>query len=139
MECTIEVTASKADQDSAFIENGLRLFNLQFAEPDQHTLLRVFARNDQGEVVGGLLGETFWRWLYVADLWIDETYRHSGLGTRLMSAAENEAIRRGCVHALLDTFEFQAPDFYPKLGYNIWATLDDLPPGHTRIYFKKDM
>lgn len=139
MQYTIELTADKSEQASAFVEDGLRRFNLIYAEPDNYTLMRLFARNAQGQLVGGLLGETFWRWLYVADLWIHEDYRHSGLGTGLMQQAESEAVRRGCRHAFLDTFDFQAPEFYPKLGYAIWATLDDLPPGHKRIYFKKDL
>ncbi len=139
MQWTIAITADKSDQDSAYIEDGLRRFNQLHAEPDQHTLLRLFARNEQSELIGGLLGETFWRWLYVADLWIHEAYRHTGLGTELMSHAEAEALRRGCRHAYLDTLSFQAPEFYPKLGYTVWGTLDDFPPGYKRIFFKKDL
>ncbi len=139
MPCTFHLTSDPSPSDSAFIEDGLHRFNLLHVEPDQHTLLRIFSRNDQGILIGGLLGETFWRWLYVADLWVREDHRHSGLGTELMRQAEAEAIRRGCAHAYLDTFDFQAPGFYTKLGYVTWAVLDDLPPGHKRIYFKKDL
>ncbi len=139
MDYTIELTADKAEQASAYIEDQLNQFNLHIAEPHQHTLLRVFARNDQGELVGGLLGETYWRWLYVADLWVHEAYRRSGLGTRLMAEAEAEAMRRGCQHAHVDTHDFQAPEFYLKLGYTVWGSLEDLPPGHKRIFFRKDL
>jgi GNAT superfamily N-acetyltransferase len=139
MPISLELTSDPSAQASAFIEDGLRRFNLQYSEPDQHTLLRVFARNELGELVGGLLGETFWRWLYVADLWLSEDYRHAGLGSQLMQLAEAEAIRRGCHHAYLDTIDYQAPDFYPRLGYSVWGALEDFPPGHRRIFFKKDL
>ncbi len=139
MDYTIELSSGTATQDAAFIEDGLRRFNLQHAEPDQHTMLRVFARDQHGDLMGGLLGETFWRWLYVADLWIHEDYRNSGLGTELMAQAEHEARRRGCLHAYLDTLDFQAPQFYPRLGYTIWGILDDFPPAHRRIFYKKDL
>jgi GNAT superfamily N-acetyltransferase len=136
---TLHLTSDPSLHESAFIEDGLHRFNLLHAEPDQHTLLRIFAHNEQDELIGGLLGETFWRWLYVADLWIHEDYRHAGLGTKLMERAEAEAVRRGCRHAYLDTLDFQAPDFYPRLGYTPWGVLEDLPPGHKRIFFKKDL
>ena len=136
---TFSLTSDPSPHDSAIVEDGLRRFNLLHAEPDQHTLLRIFVRDDHGEIIGGLLGETFWRYLYVADLWIHEAYRHAGIGTELIRRAESEAIRRGCRHAYLDTLDFQAPDFYPKLGYTTWGVLEDLPPGHKRIFFKKDL
>ena len=139
MDFTFELTADQAQGASSFVWKQLSEFNQHHAEPDQHTLLRVFARSVHGELVGGLLGETFWRWLYVSILWVDENYRHAGLGRQLMARAEAEAKQRGCLHAYLDTMDFQAPDFYPKLGYVTWGTLDDFPPGHRRIFFKKDL
>ena len=139
MAYTFNLTSDPSAQASTFIEDGLRRFNLQYSEPDQHTLLRVFAHNDTGELVGGLLGETFWGWLYVADLWVHEDHRHAGLGSQLMRLAEAEAIRRGCRHAYLDTIDYQAPDFYHRFGYSVWGTLEDFPPGHRRIFFKKDL
>ncbi len=139
MRCTIEVTSAGAASDSASTEDGLSQFNLQYAEPEQYAPLRVFAHNEQGELVGGLLGETFWNWLHVDDLWVHEAYRKNGVGTQLMLSAEAEAIRRGCRHVYLDTIDFQAPDFYLKLGYTIWGVLDDFPPDHQRIFLKKDL
>ncbi len=139
MEYSIELTANPAEGDSAYIRNKLFQFNLQHAEDDQHTLLHVFIRNESGELVGGLLGETFWRWLHINILWVHEDYRFAGLGKQLMARAEAEAIGRGCQHAFVDTFDFQAPGFYQQLGYTIWGLLEDLPPGQRRIFFKKDL
>jgi GNAT superfamily N-acetyltransferase len=139
MDFTFELTADPAEEASSYIWKQLSGFNQQFVGPDQHTLLRVFARNVHGELIAGLLGETFWHWLYVNILWVHEDYRHAGLGRQLMARAEAEAKQRGCLHAYLDTMDFQAPEFYPKLGYVTWGTLEDFPPGHRRIFFKKDL
>lgn len=139
MQFTIELNADQAEEDSASIVDGLHRFNLQYAEPEQYVPLKVFARNEMGVLVGGLLGETFWNWLHVDDLWVHESYRQAGVGKQLMARAEAEAIQRGCLHAYLDTLDFQAPDFYHKLGYTIWGVLDDFPPGHQRIFLKKDL
>ncbi len=139
MQFTLELTTDRAEKDSAIVDNGLYQFNLLYAEPGQFHPLKVFARNEQGELVGGLLGETFWSWLHIDDLWVDEAYRHAGVGRQLMARAEAEAVARGCLHVNLETHEFQAPDFYRKLGYMVWGTLEDFPPGHQKLFFKKDL
>ncbi len=139
MQFTIELTAERAESESALIDNGLHQFNLLYTAPDQFLPLKVFARNEQGDLVGGLLGETFWCWLHVDDLWVNEAYRNAGIGSQLMACAEAEAIERGCLHVNIETHEFQAPDFYRKLGYSVWGILEDFPPGHQKIFLKKDL
>jgi hypothetical protein len=54
-----------------------------------------------------------------------------------VAAAEREALGRGCRQAILDTHSFQAPDFYPRLGYLLCGTADDYPVGHQQLYFQK--
>ena len=87
--------------------------------------------------VGGLVGRTTASWLYVELFWLPETLRGTGLGTRLMMAAEAEAVRRGCIGAHLDTYDYQAPGFCRKLGYEVFGSIDDHPPGHTRFWMRK--
>ena len=57
----------------------------------------------------------------------------------MLAMAEQEALRRGCHHAHLDTLDFQAPAFYEKLGYTLWGTLEDLPLGHQRYFYQKEL
>jgi ribosomal protein S18 acetylase RimI-like enzyme len=136
---SFELSSGRSDPDTAFIWDQLSRYNLQFAEPDRHKFLNILVKDPSGQLVAGLLGETFWRWLYINILWVHEDHRHAGLGSQLVARAEAEAIRRGCRHAYLDTLNFQAPGFYRKLGYTNWGTLDDFPPGHQRIFLKKDL
>jgi len=63
--------------------------------------------------------------------------RGAGLGRRLIKQAEEEAVRRGCRGVWLDTFSWQARGFYEKLGYSVFGTIDDYPPGHQRFFLKK--
>src|SRR4029453_19464389 len=77
-----------------------------------------------------------WTWggcLYVRTLWGREDFRRQGLGRRLMAAAEREARRRGCGRAMLETLEFQAPEFYAKLGYRVTDELEGYPNAATRL------
>lgn len=77
--------------------------------------------------------------LYVDTLWVHESRRNRGDGTRLLRAAEDEARRRGCVMAVLETHSFQAPEFYPRFGYEAYARLEGFPPGGGVVYFRKDL
>jgi GNAT superfamily N-acetyltransferase len=68
---------------------------------------------------------------------VPETARHSGLGTELLSRAEQIAKDRGCAGVWLDTYQFQAPDFYRKHGYQEFGRIADHPRGSQRLFFMK--
>ncbi|HUF50240.1 MAG TPA: GNAT family N-acetyltransferase [Longimicrobiales bacterium] len=140
IELVIEVSedAAEHDQIRGFVLEKLRAFNRQRAEPPDFQTLSLAVRDDE-ELVGGLVGETGWKWLFVDLLWIAETHRGRGLGARLLRTAEGEAIRRGVRRAYLDTFDFQARPFYERQGYEVFGTLDDYPPGHSRFFLRKDL
>jgi len=126
------------DQDDArFIENSLIKFNVQQAGPSNYRALNIFARDSSGQLIGGLLGSTYWGWLSIAFFWIQESWRHKGLGKKLLHAAEQEAISRGCHSSQLDSFSFQAPRFYEANGYESFGTLDDFPFGQRRFFLRK--
>ena len=133
----IVLEADPADADIRTLKRHLIAFNNEHAEPEQYQRLVLFVRDDSEKIVGGLLGYTHWRWLFVENLWVAESLRGSGLGRQLMQRAELEARLRGCQHAYLDTFSFQALGFYQKLGYELFGQLDDYPPGHVKYFLQK--
>ena len=90
-----------------------------------------------GVLLGGLAGRTGRGWLYIEFLSLPMAEQGSGIGRRLVAAAEQEATRRGCVGAFLNTFAFQAPGFYRRLGYQEFARLAHDDPQQTRIWFQK--
>ncbi|WP_322063086.1 GNAT family N-acetyltransferase [Paraburkholderia sp. J63] len=132
----IEVTDLRNDQDDVYVTSQLRAYNMAFTVRD-FRLLRVFARDTNGSVIGGLLADTYWQYLEVHQLWVSEEHRHAGHASRLMSAAEDEARLRGCKHAFLDTFSFQALGFYQKLGYREFGRLEEFSGKHERYYLHK--
>jgi GNAT superfamily N-acetyltransferase len=101
--------------------------------------LQIFARDDSGELIGGIDCKTKGLWLEIGPFWIDEIHRGQGLGTRMMDQVESEARERGCRKAFVDTFSFQAPDFYERTGYTICGTVTDYPPGHAYHLLIKDL
>ena len=136
----ISVSADSAQHDDvrAFVLQHLRAFNRRTAEPPEFQSLSLALSSD-GELIGGLVGEVGWPWLFVELLWVSETYRVRGLGARLLRAAETEDIRRGARHAYLDTLDFQTRPFYERQGYDVFGTLADYPPGHHCYFLKKDL
>ena len=99
----------------------------------------LFLRNEDGEIVGGALGNTWGLWLYVSEVWIDRPLRGKGYATKLMTAIEQIAIERRCVNSYLDTFSFQARPLYEKIGYKVFGTLEDHPKGHSHYFMKKSL
>ena len=75
--------------------------------------------------------------MYVDILWVHESYRNKGIGTKLLSEAEKEAICRGCHHVHLDTMSWQAPEFYKKHGYEVIGLLPDIPSGNQKYLLIK--
>jgi len=126
-----------AEQEKAVV-GGLLAFNETQIGPSNEEPVKFVAFDVEG-VVGGLIGHTRWNWLYVAKLWVDERARGQGVGTKLLTAAEDLARKRGCVGASLDTFEYQARPFYEKLGYELFGTLDGYPPGSRQFYLRKKL
>ncbi len=97
----------------------------------------VLEDTPQGGVIGGLWGETYYDWMFIELLFVPEARRGEGLGAKLLAAAEDVARERGCRHAWLDSYSFQAPAFYLKQGYEIFGTLPDYPRGVERIFLCK--
>ena len=98
-----------------------------------------FLRNEDGEILGGALGDTWGLWLHVSDLWVDPALRGKGYAMKLMTAIEHLAVQRGCANCYLDTFSFQAPPLYEKLGYKAFGTLENHPKGHSHYFLKKSL
>jgi len=119
------------------VRDHLDTFNVAATGLTEYHSVSVFLRDDHDEILGGCLGEIWGGWLSVNFLWVTEPLRGRGYGRQLLEAAERFAVERGCTRAWLTTFSFQAPDYYPKLGYERFAVLEDHPLGHRHHFFQK--
>ena len=131
-ELRIDEQVSEADRETVL--SGLFAFNEARIGPANLRPVQLVVRDVRGTVIAGLLGNTKWGWLYVEKLWVSETARGHGLGSRLLARAEEIAQERDCVGAYLTTFEHQARPFYEQRGYQLFGTLDGYPAG-TREYY----
>lgn len=101
--------------------------------------VRIFIRNEEKKVVGGAMGSVFGGWLYIPLMWVEESLRNRGYGTKLLEMMEKEVVKLGCRHAHVDTYSFEARPFYEKNGYTVFASLENYPEGHSKHFLKKKL
>lgn len=136
---SVAVETTPDPRDVQALVRGLTEHALPVTTTPGFLPLAVFARDRKGALVGGMHGQVNWTWLHIGLVWVSEARRHQGLGSRLLAAIETAAVERGCRHAHLDTFSYQARPFYERHGYRLFATLDDYPPGHQRFFLRKTL
>jgi GNAT superfamily N-acetyltransferase len=132
---------SKSAEDGrrAVLEGLLRFNKNKTSNMEPPKAIPIFMRDGKNQVVGGVIGYVYAGWLHIEFLWIEESFRNKGNGTRLLKMIENEAVKCGCKYVDLDTFSFQARPFYEKHGYTLFATLDNYPEGHSKHFLKKKL
>ena len=119
---------------------GLSAHNASRVGPRNTQPLALSVRDDAGTIVGGLIGELKWEWLYVELLWIDDAHRGAGHGEALLAMAEQTARDHGAKGVFLGTMSIQAPGFYPKLGYREYGLLENYPvTGSNLHHFMKTL
>ena len=128
---------SPTEKEIKHIREALNQFNNESVGEDGHAPLNIVEYDEMGNVIGGILGGTYWGWMYVDILWVHEKHRRKGIGSKLLCEAEKEAVSRGCHHVQLDTMSWQAPEFYKRFGYEVIGILPDIPNGNQKYLLMK--
>ena len=136
MQVRLENTES---QKSQIIGDLIRSYNRSKREAAESEPLNIYVEDDRGELMAGLVAETFGNWLEIEYLFVKEDLRGQGIGSQLLQRAESEAKKRNCCYAFVNTYQFQAPAFYQKHGYQEVFTLKDYPYTGQRHYYQKDL
>jgi len=121
------------------IRAGLIAYNAQKVGAPDYRHLVLSARDAKGRIIGGLTGELYWNALYIELLWLETGARKDGIGRRLMAEAERLARRARKDLIYLNTYSFQAPGFYRKLGFRSVGRIRDYPRGATRHFLVKTL
>lgn len=121
------------------IDQGLRSFNREAVGYRDWLDLALSIQDEEGQVLGGLIGATIWDMLMIESLWLHEDLRGKGYGHALLARAEEIALVRGCTRAMLETYSWQALPFYEAHGYRVYGQLDDFPVGHSRYCLHRSL
>jgi ribosomal protein S18 acetylase RimI-like enzyme len=132
----INIDVSPSEEEEKFIRDQLHQFNVnQIGKDEQYA---VFAYNNN-DIIGGVLVNTEKSSIFIDILWVDETLRGQGIGSKLLIAAEKEGINRNIQYSTTDTFDFQAVDFYIKNGYSEIGRIAAYIEGHDKVFFRKKL
>ncbi|MGE5108460.1 MAG: GNAT family N-acetyltransferase [Sphingobacteriales bacterium] len=124
-------------EEQEFLEDRIYEFNSAETGKDDGHLFAFFVRNDQQEIVAGISGWTWANACEIRTFWVHPSLRGQGYGRELLESAEQEARARGCQVILIISYNFQAPEFYQKCGYELAWQLNDFPPGHQNCFLVK--
>ena len=130
---------NKESHKSQEIGNLIRVYNRSKREEAESEPLNLYVEDEKGNLLAGLIAETFGNWLEIEYLFVKEELRGQGIGSQLLQRAESEAKNRNCCYAFVNTYQFQAPAFYQKHGYQEVFTLKDYPCTGQRHYYQKDL
>jgi ribosomal protein S18 acetylase RimI-like enzyme len=135
-----EISPNCSQEDISYLWNGITQYNFTIGPLSNYPVyepFRLIIRDEKSVVLAGILTHIYLNSMHVELLWVHQSYRKMGLGSRLLSEAEVAAINKGCTFISLDTFSFQAIDFYRKHQYEVFAVLDDFPDNIKQYYLKK--
>lgn len=138
----IQIVSKNSDEESKYVRLKIIEFNanqLPDDIKDNYEEINLNVKDPEGNIIAGILSVFCWTWLEVDILWVDENYRGQGYGSRLLIEVEKIVKDKGCTFIKLNTFSFQAPDFYKKYGYKVIAAIDNAPKGHKHYYLIKEL
>ncbi len=130
---------NKESHKAQEIGDLIRTYNRSKREEAESESLNLYVEDEKGNLMAGLVAETFGNWLEIEYLFVKEELRGQGIGSQLLQRAENEAKNRNCRFAFVNTYQFQAPDFYLSHGYKEVFALQDYPYTGQRYYYQKDL
>ena len=130
------------DEEQELISDEIMHFNARAVPFTQKEtpIFKNYVLKDNNKIIAGINAIIYhWGILFIDEIYVSEAYRHQRLGTYLMDKVEQEALAHGATLSHVDTFDFQAKDFYLKQGYEIFGVLENCPPNHNRYYLKKKL
>lgn len=138
---TVVIDHNVKETDIQFIRDALvahtkkTLGHSDFLEKQFAVLLNDESNNMRGGVIARFDTES----AYIDLLWVDDSLRHQGYGTKLLNAAENETCKLGCRYSTVDTYSFQAEGFYLKNGYEHLGEIKNYYLHHSKIFLRKKL
>lgn len=139
MTYTIRLETNPSPSDTQILCDGITREAQKKKGLTPVSFFAFFIRDENGKILGGCNGDILYGQLYVSQLWVDEKLRGQGYGTKLMQSAEEHAKQHKCSFISVNTMNFEAPEFYKKLGYFIEFERHGFDKDCTFYFFRKNL
>ncbi len=137
LDLRFSVHDSFPEEEVCVVDAGLGEFNQRAAPLHEVRSISCFARDNDGRVIGGAVGRWWGQECELQQLWVEERLRGQGIGAALLKEFEAHAVRQGCSSFYLETFSFQAPQLYERMGYNAECIRRGFPHGIVKYHMVK--
>lgn len=131
---------TSTEKEREFVLDSLLAYNRRFVTETRgipEEKINKVIKDDDGTILAGINCESFWDITHISILWVDKDHRKQGFGSQLLQYIENVSRHYGIHQMTLDTFDFQAKDFYERHGFVVYGMLEDSPKGHTQYFMRK--
>jgi GNAT superfamily N-acetyltransferase len=123
------------EKEANYIRNKIIEHNLKYITEYEEYVLCL--KDNCENIIGGVVASKDNERMTINYLWVDDSARGNDYGSKLIKDIEEIAINKECAVVWLNTFGFQAPDFYIKMGYELFGILDNCINGYNQYFFKK--
>lgn len=135
-----EITVGRPKpKDYKTLSDGMLSYHAKHGHQRTSETINIFLKDNNEKVFGGTIATVLWNGIEINSLWVEGSLRKQGYGRKLIALVENEGKKRGCTIIYTNTFTWQAPGFYEKLGYKSYGKLDNFPEGNTLTYYFKNL
>lgn len=136
----MHISKQEVQEDREFIRNKVIEHNGASLPEEQKSPkegISFIARDENGEIIGGVTGTAYWGHMHIDFLWVDPEVRGQRIAEQLMQQMEEYSRTQNYSLMVVETFSFQAPGFYRKQGFQEFGVLEDHPKGHSKHFFEK--
>ena len=136
-ELKFEVKTNPDSEEQKIIRNGIIEFNESIIK-DKHECFNIIVKNNENIIAGAIIYQHKDA-LYIDVIWCLEEYRKNGIGSKLMNMIEDEARNKSIKKLFVDTYAFQAQEFYKKHNFKVISVVPEYLAGYDRIFMRKDI
>ena len=107
-----------SQEKSKILLDGLNANSKEKRDLDPIDLFGFYVK-DGNKIIGGIQGIVMYGSVWIQLLWLSKNIRNKGYGKKMMQEVENFTKEKKCKMILVETFDFEALDFYKKLGFKV--------------------
>jgi len=136
---SLQIEEQPSDDELRQLVDGVRSYNRALTGHERPRAVASILRDREGNIVGGAHGELWGSSVHIAAMWVAESQRGKGYGSKLLRAVEDYAAAHGHSLSYLETTNFQARPFYERLGYTVFGELPGIAEGCTLFFLRKEL